>query len=149
MAKNCGNKISNTCGARKNSACIDFEGTPNSQSELVEETCLDQEQVTQDLYNQVGEIKTEIDLSDLGELCLSYTLEEGKVIVKNVLAKFEEVICDLQERIVELETEPICSKPIGECIDVIGCLVDPCDNSILTLGDWMKTVAEKICINNG
>jgi len=145
MAKNCGNKVSNTCGRRTNSACVDFEGTPNSQSELIEQTCLDQEQVTQDLYDQVGEIKDETDLSGLGELCLEYVTEDGKIIVKNALAKFEEVICDLQTRITELETEPICSKPIGECQDVIGCLVDPCDNSILTLGDWMKAVTEKIC----
>lgn len=145
MAKNCGNKVSNTCGTRSYSACVDFEGTPNSQSELVEETCLDQEQVTQDLYDQIGEIKDETDLSGLGELCLEYVTEDGKIIVKNVLAKFEEFICDLQTRITELETESICSKPIGECQDVIGCLVDPCDNSILTLGDWMKAVTEKIC----
>jgi len=149
MAKNCGNKVSNTCGTRSYSACVDFEGTPNSQSELAEELCLDQEQVTQDLYNQVGEIKNEIDLSELGESCLEYVTTEGKIIVKNALLKFEAEICDLKNRVTELETEAICSKPIGDCLDVIGCLVDPCDNSILTLGDWMKVVAEKICINNG
>jgi len=144
MANNCGNKVSNTCGERKNSACVDYEGVLPEFSEIGE--CANIEETTTELYKIVGDLKEETDLSELGQLCLEYTLEEGKIIVKNVLSTFEQTICDLQNRIIELESESICSKPIGECLDVIGCLVDPCDNSILTLGDWMRVVVEKICI---
>nr|DAI89608.1 MAG TPA: hypothetical protein [Caudoviricetes sp.] len=147
MSKNCGNKISNTCGNKVKAACTEYETDLPDFSEIG--TCPSLEDTTTELYTFIGEIKNQIDLSALGELCLEYTLEEGKVIVKNVLVKFEQTICDLQNRIEELETESICNKSIAECTDVIGCLVDPCGENILTLGDWMKVVTEKICITNG
>ena len=139
------NKISHTCGTTNYSTCIHWEGDVNPQSELVGNTCLDQEIVTQDQYNQLENIWNEIDLSELGNQCLEYVeTDEGKTIVKNVLLKFEEKICELEERILELEERPLCSLPIGDCVDTL-CLEDACNNTITTFGEWMNAVTVKIC----
>ncbi len=61
--KNC-NKISHTCGERTYLICSEYEGTVNSDSSLVEESCLNGQEVVQDIYNQLENL----DLSALGEL---------------------------------------------------------------------------------
>ena len=140
----CGNKINQTCGSTTYSSCTNFEGTPNIQSVLYEETCLDQEVVDQDQYNQLGEIKNQIDLTELGESCLVYVLEEGKVVVKNVLAKFEEEICTLKTKINMLETESICNKNIASCDFDFGNLVDACGNQPLTLARTIQLILDTL-----
>ena len=146
MGKPC-NKTKYTCGDAANFAeCTAFEGTPNPQSELVGESCISIEDTTQDQFNQLESIWGEIDLSELGDKCLEYVeTEEGKIVVKNVLLKFEEKICELQESIETLHNRKVCEYPITECLEDLGCLELPCNNSIITLGDWMVAVQNKIC----
>ena len=138
-------KIKYTCGIPTQATCVTTEVTPNEQSSLVNESCLDQEEVNQDIYDQLGDIWSEIDLSALGELCLDYTLESGKIIVKNVLLKYEQEICDLKTELEAIKNRKICDTPITECLTDFDCLVGDCDNSIVTLGDWMLSVQTKIC----
>lgn len=131
-------KIKYTCGIPTQATCVTTEVTPNEQSSLTEETCLDQEQVNEDVYEQLGDIWSEVDLTALGELCLDYTLESGKIIVKNVLLKYEEKICELQSRIVELEERELCSFPISGCEFELGELVDECGEQPQTLKDLLQ-----------
>ena len=138
--KNC-NKISHTCGERTYLICSEYEGTVNSDSSLVEESCLNGQEVVQDIYNQLENL----DLSALGELCLSYVQENNKNIVKNVLLKFEEEICNLKEELETVKNRQICDLPITECLPNLDCLTDACDNNITTLGEWMLAVQTKIC----
>ena len=138
--KNC-NKISHTCGERTYLICSEYEGTVNSDSSLVEESCLNGQEVVQDIYNQLENL----DLSALGELCLSYVQENNKNIVKNVLLKFEEEICNLKEELELVKNRQICDIPITECLPDLGCLALPCDTSIVTLGDWMLAMQTRIC----
>jgi len=138
-------KVKFTCGIPTQAACVSTEATPNEQSSLVEETCLSQEEVNEDIFEQLGDIWSELDLTALGELCLDYTLVSGKKIVKNVLLKFEEKICELQERVEELENRKICDTPISECVTNFSCLEGECDSNIVTLGDWMTAVQTRIC----
>jgi hypothetical protein len=144
--KQCNNKIKNSCtGSKTYAACAQFEGDVNEDSALVDETCLSLEETTQDLYDQVGAIKNNQDLSDLGNACLTYVEDEdGKIIVKNVLLKLEEEICSLKERINLLETTAICDMPVGDCVDTL-CLTGACDTSIVTYGDLLNAMVAKIC----
>lgn len=139
--KNCHNKISHTCGERTYLICSEYEGTVNTDSSLIEESCLNGQEVVQDIYNQLENL----DLSALGELCLSYTTVDGKNIVKNVLLKFEEEICNLKEELEVLKNRQICDIPITECLPNLDCLTDACNNNITTLGEWMLAVQTKIC----
>ena len=139
--KNC-NKISHTCGERTYLICSEYEGTVNSDSSLVEESCLNGQEVVQDIYNQLENL----DLSALGELCLSYVQENNKNIVKNVLLKFEEEICNLKEELEIVKNRQICDIPITECFpNGFDCLIGDCDNSIVTLKDWMLVMQTRIC----
>ena len=145
--KNCGNKVKHTCGTTNYSTCIHWEGDVNPQSELVDNTCLDQELVDQDQYNQLENIWNEIDLSELSSDCLDYLKDDNdKIIVKNVLLKHEEKICELEEKIKILETTDICNKSIASCNLDLSCLdLLPCDTPINTLGDLLQSMINKIC----
>lgn len=136
------NKIKHTCaGSRNYATCIDWEGTVNTQSELDSEDCLNMDEVTQDIYNQLEEI----DLSALGEECLTYFLDvNSKTIVKNVLLKFEKEICNLKTEVAELKNKPICDMPLGDCVDTL-CLVDDCGDPISTFGQLLQIMITKQC----
>lgn len=132
------NKIKYGCGDSIYATCVNVESVPNSQSSLVDETCISQQDVDNDLYEQLEDIWSENDLSALGELCLSYTEIGGKKVVKNVLLKFEEKICELQERILELEERELCSFPVTNCDFIFGDLVDGCNEPPATLKDLLQ-----------
>ena len=137
---NCHNKIKHTCSSVNYSTCIHYESSVNADSELVNETCLDLEQTTQDIYNQLENL----DLSALGELCLSYVQENNKNIVKNVLLKFEEEICNLKEELETVKNRPLCEMPLGDCVDT-KCLVDACNENISTVGQLLQALVDINC----
>jgi len=137
--KNC-NKISHTCGEKTFLVCSEYEGTVNSDSSLVEESCLNGQEVVQDIYNQLENL----DLSALGELCLSYTTVSGKNIVKNVLLKFEEKICELGEKITELETVNICNQNIVPCNLDFGTLTTECGDQPTTLAETLQLILDNL-----
>jgi hypothetical protein len=140
--QSCQSKIKHTCGTKNFASCIDYQTDLPEFSEL---ECPSIEETTEELYNLVGEIKEETDLSELGERCLEYLLDENdKIIVKNVLLKFEEKICELEEKINELENRPLCDQPLGDCIDT-KCLVDACENPITTWGQLVQILIDREC----
>lgn len=136
----CHNKISHTCGERTYLICSEYEGTVNTDSSLTEESCLNGQEVVQDIYNQLENL----DLSALGELCLSYTTVEGKNIVKNVLLKFEEKICELSEKVNLLETVNICNQNITSCNLEFGSLVDACGDQPTTLAETLQLILDNL-----
>jgi hypothetical protein len=141
------NKVKNTCVSGE-AACINYEGTVNTQSSLDSEDCWTIEETTQDVYNQLEEIN----LSALGNDCLNYVeTTAGKTIVKNVLLKFEEEICNLKTEVETLNTEvtalknkTACDILLGDCIDTL-CLTDDCGASINNLGQLLQIMITKQC----
>ena len=143
--RNC-NKIKHTCGSIVFAGCTSYETDLPEFSEL---ECPSIEETTEELYNLVGEIKEEIDLKDLGDKCLEYVeTEEGKIIVKNVLLKFEDEICLLKNRVKQLEDRQLCDFPISSCGIDLKCLSLPCYTSITNLGQLLEAMITKICQNN-
>ena len=141
--KKCNQKIKHTCGSIVFADCTSYQTDLPEFSEL---ECPSIEETTEELYNLVGEIKEQTDLSELGDACLEYLLDENdKIVVKNVLLKFEEEICNLKEELELVKNRQICSIPITECLPNLNCLALPCDTSITTLGDWMLAVQTKLC----
>lgn len=142
---NCNQKIKQTCGSTVYATCTAFEGTPNSQSELANESCLDVNQTTQDLYDQLETVIDNSDLSELGQTCLSYTTVGGKIFVKNALLKMEEEICTLKAQVQTLQTTAICDMSLADCGLDLECLTLPCDNEINTLKDLLQALITKSC----
>ena len=140
---NCHNKIKHTCSSTNYATCISYETELPPFSEL--EDCIDLDQTTTELYSLVGEIKEETDLSELGNKCLEYVTDENnKVVVKNVLLKFEEKICELEEKITDLETTDICNKSIVPCSLDFGDLVDACGNQPTTLAETLQLILDTL-----
>lgn len=134
--KNCGNKVKNTCGEKVYATCVYYEEVVPAFSSLAEEDCITLEQTTDDTYTLIGEIKDEIDLSALGEDCIVYGVTPK--IVKNVLLRYEQEICSLRDRVLELEETAICNVDITGCGLTLG--VDDCDNPITTLGQLLEYI---------
>lgn len=140
--QSCHSKIRHTCGTKNFASCIDYQTELPEFSEL---ECPSIEETTEELYDLVGEIKEETDLSELGEKCLEYLLDENdKIVVKNVLLKFEEKICELSEKVNLLENRPLCEMPLGDCVDT-KCLVDSCENPITTWGQLVQILIDREC----
>ena len=146
--KNCGNKVKNTCGEKTYATCTYYEEVVPAFSSLAEEDCITLEQTTDDTYTLIGEIKDEIDLSDLtggGAPCnLTYAPDEnGNTVVKNVLLKYEEEICLLKAKVKALEETAICNIDITGC-DFTDLGVDECLNPITTLGELLQYILTEI-----
>lgn len=118
--------------------CSVTEITPNPQSSLLEKECISQQDFNEDVYEQLDNIQTQADLSELGELCLTYTTVEGKLFVKNALLKLEEEICSLKEEVETLKTTAVCNLLITDCNFILGDLADTCDNPPTTLKELLQ-----------
>ena len=136
---NC-NKIKHTCSSTNYATCIHTEGEVNTDSELFEVECTNLQENLDDIYNQLDNL----DLSALGDLCLSYTTVGGKNIVKNVLLKFEEKICELEEKITELKTVNICNQNIVPCNLDFGTLTTECGDQPTTLAEAIQLILDTL-----
>ena len=137
---NCHNKIKHTCSSTNYATCIQTEGEVNTDSELFEVECTNLQENLDDIYNQLENL----DLSALGELCLSYVQENNKNIVKNVLLKFEEKICELENRVEELETVDICNQSITSCNLDFGLLTNQCETQPTTLAETLQLILDNL-----
>lgn len=133
--KNCGNKIKHTCAEKNYATCVYYELEIPTFSDLVDEDCVTLEDTTEDMYDLIGDVKSEIDLSALGQDCISYGINPKTV--KSVLLKHEEEICNLKDRVNILETTAICDIIITNCgLDLSG-LNNNCSSPIITLADLL------------
>jgi len=138
------NDISNTCGEFIFSTCVQYEG-PLGENTKIEEDCVNQHNVNEDLYAITDEIIDGLDTSALGELCLTYPVTEGKIFPKSVFEVHEVEICDLKDRVTVLEGFDYSTLNItGFNLD-FKCLVDPCGDPIETLGQLLQIMIDKDC----
>ena len=131
--KNCGNKVKHTCSEKNYATCVYYELEVPDFSSLVNQDCITLEETTEDQYNILDGIKSEIDLSALGQDCINYGINPKTV--KSVLLKYEQEICDLKDRVNTLETTAICDMNITDC----GLTLpdNPCGGTFSTLGELL------------
>jgi hypothetical protein len=135
--KNCGNKIKNTCVDKNYATCVYYELEVPTISSLVDQDCVTLEETTKDIYDILIKVKSDADLSSLGQKCLTYVLDaENKKTVKNVLLKYEQEICDLKDRVEVLETTAICDMDITNC--GLNLPDTACDLPITKLGELLE-----------
>ena len=137
---NCHNKVSNTCDGMKPLGCSEYEGNVNIDSSLEQNSCYTGQEVVEDIYEQLENLN----LSALGELCLTYVTVGGKNIVKNVLLKHEEKICELEAKVLELETTDICNKVITACNLDFGTLTTQCNTQPITLVETLQLILDNL-----
>ena len=144
--KKCG-KIEDTCGKKINARCVDYEGPINEQSELDAEDCLDVADTTEDIYNQLEDIQNSIDLSNLGEDCITYEQAGDNLLVSEALIGLEQKICELSG-VTDPENpgcHPIFDADIS-CLNLdLGCLTTPCDTPITTFKELIQALITQSC----
>jgi hypothetical protein len=138
--KNCGNKIKHTCSEKNYATCIYYELEVPTFSSLVDEDCITLEETTEDQYSILTGIKSEIDLSALGQDCITYGINPKTV--KSVLLKYEQEICTLKDKVNTLETTAICDLDITNC----GLTLpdNPCGGNFSTLGELLEYLLDNI-----
>lgn len=137
---NCGNKTKHTCAEKNYATCIHYEESIPTFSDLYGEDCVTVEETIDDLYTLLTEVKAEINLSALGDDCITtYTETEGKVLVKDAILKLEEELCNLKAEVEILKTTAICDINITDC-GLIGLPSDSCNsaNTVSTLGQLLQ-----------
>lgn len=140
--KNCGSKIKHTCAEKNYATCIYYELEVPDFSSLVDQDCITLEETTEDQYEILGDIKSEIDLSALGEACIEYDVDPKTV--KSVLLQYEQEICDLKDRVNTLETTAICDMDITNCgLDLSG-INNNCSSPVTTLADLLGYLLDNI-----
>lgn len=95
----CNDKIKQRC-KKGYGKCVAYESQAPEWSALFEESCLDIEQVADDLYENLGEVKEEINLTDLENSCLTLPVTPT---VKNVIQLLIDTICTQKETIESLQ----------------------------------------------
>lgn len=137
---NCRNdKPKCNCGKKQNARCVYYEGYLPEFSEL--DDCVTLEETTEEIYENLEEIKDSIDLSKLGKECIDYSefQEDDKLKVREAMLTFEKEICELKNT----TADNSC------CIDLskldFKCLVDPCNNTIDTQLKLIQIMINKIC----
>ena len=142
--KNCGNKIKHTCAEKNYATCIYYELEVPTFSSLVGEDCITLEETTEDQYNILADILSDIDMSALGENCIDYPPSRQGLIIKNVILQLEQEICDLKDRVETLETTAICDINITNCgIDLSG-INNNCSSPVTTLGELLAYLVDNI-----
>lgn len=90
-------KVKHTCGSIKGFAkCIKYEKEVPSFSELFGNDCKDIEQVAEDLYEILGKLKQDADVSGLLNGCITFT---GTKTLSSVIEDMYLKICDLEQRL--------------------------------------------------
>jgi hypothetical protein len=139
----CNKKVSNTCGTNQYAPCVFYELDLPDFS-LIEDDCVTIEDTTSDVYALISDIREQLDLSDLGEDCLTYALDSNsKIVVKNVLAKIEEKYCELEEKVNNLTETGLCNISISECNLNLGTLTDNCDVQPSTLKALLQLLIDQ------
>lgn len=111
-----------SCGEKISSICTIYDGELPEWSELNDEICVTIEETTEELYNQVADIKESLDTSNLGDSCLQYPNNED-IKQKDANLVFEKTLCDLLE-IVKDNTNSVLACDLNyeglveECEDV-------------------------------
>lgn len=142
--KNCGNKIKHTCAEKNYATCVYYELEVPSFSSLADEDCKTLEETTEDQYTILEDIKSEIDLSTLGQECEELDYGVLPKTVKNVILKYEEEICILKQKVQVLETTAICNINITNCgIDLSG-INNNCEQEVTTLGELLEYIVSTL-----
>lgn len=108
-----GASIKNTCGTKQYATCVYYEKEVPAFSSITD-SCITLEDTTLDIYNILGDIKDELNLSGLVGSCLTYPTQPSLLQVltvhqteicelKELLATQNQTIATMQQQIIDLQ----------------------------------------------
>lgn len=140
----CNDNASNVCINSILSNCVDYKGKLGNNTTITKE-CVNQTDVNEDLYTITDSVIENQDTSQLGNLCITYPVTDGKILLKSVFETNEQEICDLKNRVQALEDADFGNLDItGFNLD-FACLVDPCEDPITNLKQLLQIMINQIC----
>ena len=89
------NKTKQNCGTILYGVCVRYEGEVSNNSSLTA-GCLNLEETTQDIYDQLDDIDEKLDMSDLNNDCITFT--EPKTPA-SVLKQLYDKLCELEDTV--------------------------------------------------
>lgn len=93
IVNNCGNKVKHTCaGVQSEALCTKYRGEISAHSNLEEGSCLDVQEVIENLYNITEDLYNKIDISSLNNDCITFT--EPRTL-SSVMSQMYIKICQL------------------------------------------------------
>lgn len=148
----CKKKLTDTCGKKVNARCVDYEGNLHKNTKIEECDNPSIEDVVEDINLQVDKLSDSLDLSELGDKCITYTKEGEELQAKEAFLALEEKVCGIAD-FVGLprpgctgcqECSPIFDLDIS-CVNLdLGGLVDACGEQPATLKDLLQLMLNKI-----
>ena len=126
-----------SCGEKISSICTIYDGELPEWSELNDEICVTIEETTEELYNQVTDIKESLDTSNLGGSCLQYPNNED-IKQKDANLVFEKTLCDLLE-IVKDNTNSILTCELN-----YEGLIEECEDKPKTFCEFYQFILDEL-----
>lgn len=120
----CKKKYSNTCSDINYAPCVRYE-EELPEFTKIDKDCVNLEDTTKDIYEIIGELKEQLP-------------EE----LKERLEQVEEEVVTLKQKVEQLENKNYCEIDMSSCVEVDG--VDPCGDSITTLGAILNDIYSKL-----
>jgi hypothetical protein len=119
MSNNCTTKIKELCDSKTYATCVEYQTELPEFSNLPIDECISVDESLTDLYELVGTIKEEIDVTSILNTCITFTTPKTvKSVILQMYTKLcalediietqETAIADLTARIIAIEASP-CS----------------------------------------
>jgi hypothetical protein len=137
---NC-NEHKTSCGDNTfNARCTRYNGEIPTWSELHDQDCNSLEDVVEDLYGEISDIKEQINFSDLTSECLDLE-QDGETTPKSVAEALTNAVGELYCEKDEIKANDLL---IG-CMNLdFKCLVDSCGKTPEKLSELLQLIIDKL-----
>ena len=115
----CIGDISNFCADPVESPCVRYDG-PLGSLTTIEDSCINQYKVNEDLYTITDTINSKLDISTLTSSCMAIPPE---ATIGDIIVLYEEKICELESKIDNVDYSQLDISTWGLDLE---CLVDSC-----------------------
>jgi hypothetical protein len=151
----CRDKISNRCGKRSSSVCVDYEGILRVGTGLDPNDCLSVQDVIEDINDGIDELKANTDLSALTSQCIDFNNGANPLTVSAAIIgleqKLEEVMAFIGMKCDDCSGSPDCTDCPKIFSDNIACLnldygvlVDACGNQPANLQELLQIMLDNL-----
>lgn len=139
----CNEELSNTCMNPIKSTCVDFEGTLGANTKI-EDSCVNQHEVNEDLYILTDEIIADTDVSAVTSACITIPADAS---VKDIITLYEVKICELNDQVETLENIAYEDLDITTwSLTIPSCIADACANPPTKLGPLVQAMMDAQCV---
>lgn len=148
----CRNRISDRCGKRSSSVCVDYEGTLREGTVLDPLDCLSVQDVIEDINDGIDKLKSDTTLDNLSSTCIDYPQVGDNLTVKEAIKGLETKLEQVMDFVgMGCDNCPSCNDCPKVFTDSIACLdlnygvlVDACGNQPTNLKEVLQLILDNL-----